>query len=460
MSSRPTPPSPQRRWFLRQAALLGVTVATPLEALFARQQGDDSSRSPSGYGPLAPVRDEATGLPLLELPAGFRYVTTGWTGDPLDGGGRTPGAHDGMAAFAGEGSRVRIIRNHEVTGGPAFAPGLAYDEAAGGGTVTLEFDTARGTWTGAQASLAGTVRNCAGGPTPWGSWLTCEESLLGPGTEQAFKKVHGYIFEVPLDGAPSREPLTAMGRFTHEAVAVDPATGMVYETEDRATAGLYRFTPNKRGALAAGGRLEMLAIAGRPQFNTGTGQRAGVQYPIAWVPIKDPDRAHRDPAKTDGEGVFAQGWAQGGAVFSRLEGAWYGAGKIFVTATSGGAARKGQVWEIDPNRSVLRLVYESPGGHVLDMPDNLCVSPRGGLVLCEDGTANPSLHGLSTDGRIFRFARNNILLAGETRGITGDFRSSEFAGATFSPDGQWLFVNAQSPGVTFAITGPWGKGLL
>jgi secreted PhoX family phosphatase len=109
---------------------------------------------------------------------------------------------------------------------------------------------------------------------------------------------------------------------------------------------------------------------------------------------------------------------------------------------------------------VLRLVYESPGGHLLDMPDNLCVSPRGGLVLCEDGTANPSIHGLSTDGRIFRLARNNILLAGETRGITGDFRDGEFAGATFSPDGQWLFVNAQSPGVTFAITGPWGKGLL
>jgi secreted PhoX family phosphatase len=436
-------------------------VATPLEALFARQQpGASPHGAIPGYGPLAAVRDEATGLPLLELPPGFRYISAGWTGDPLDDGGRTPGAHDGMAAFRWRNNRVRIIRNHEMTAGPTFASALAYDEAAGGGTTTLEFDVARGAWVGARASLAGTIRNCAGGPTPWGSWLTCEETLLEPKVDQPFKKVHGYIFEVPLDRAPSREPLKAMGRFVHEAVAVDPKTGIVYETEDRGSAGLYRFTPRTRGALRDGGRLEILAIDGRPRFDTRPGQPAGAEYPVAWVPIDDPDRAHEDPVKADGGGVFAQGWAEGGAVFARLEGAWHDAGKIYVTATSGGTAKMGQVWELDPARSVLRLVYESPGADILDMPDNLCASPRGGLVLCEDGTATPSIHGLSTDGRIFRFARNNILLNGETRGLTGDYRSSEFAGATFSPDGQWLFVNVQSPGLTFAITGPWGKGLL
>jgi len=120
----------------------------------------------------------------------------------------------------------------------------------------------------------------------------------------------------------------------------------------------------------------------------------------------------------------------------------------------------GQVWELDVDRDELRLVFESPGPDVLNMPDNVTVSPRGGLVLCEDGTRNPCVHGLSRDGRIFRFARNNVVLAGERNGIAGDFRGGEFAGATYSPDGRWLFLNLQVPGITVAITGPWESGLL
>jgi secreted PhoX family phosphatase len=143
-----------------------------------------------------------------------------------------------------------------------------------------------------------------------------------------------------------------------------------------------------------------------------------------------------------------------------LEGACYDAGKIYVTSTSGGNAAMGQVWEVDPAGNELRLLFESPGARVLNMPDNLCASPRGGLVICEDGTTNPSVHGLTKDGRIFRFARNNVVLRGEVRGLKGDFRRSEFAGATFSPDGQWLFLNVQSPGVTVAITGPWRDGFI
>ena len=162
----------------------------------------------------------------------------------------------------------------------------------------------------------------------------------------------------------------------------------------------------------------------------------------------------------DGGGVFAQGFKAGGAIFARLEGAWYTEGKVFVTSTDGGAAKMGQVWELDVDRQELRLVFESPGADVLNMPDNLTVSPRGGLVLCEDGTLNPCIHGLSPDGRLFRFARNAVRLAGERNGITGDYTASEFAGATFSPDGRWLFVNIQTPGITVAITGPWEKGLM
>jgi hypothetical protein len=362
-----------------------------------------------------------------------------------------------MAAFRGDNGQVLIVRNHEQSEGPAFDPSMSYDEGAAGGTTTLEFDEAKGAWVSAWSSIAGTVRNCAGGPTPWGSWLTCEEALVGPAPDRRYKKPHGYVFEVPLKGKPTCEPLIAMGRFVHEAVAVDPETGMVYETEDASTSGLFRFTPRSPRDLSRG-RLEMLAVDKQPQFDTRTGQKQNVEYPITWVPIDQPDRAH-DTA-TDGRGVYLQGFRRGGATFARLEGAWYGGGKVFITATSGGDAKRGQVWEVSPAQNRLRLVFESPNVDMLNMPDNICVSPRGGLVLCEDGGGVTHMHGLTPDGQIFRFARNNALIEPGGRQRAGDFRGSEFCGATFSPNGQWLFVNIQSPGVTFAITGPWEAGAL
>jgi secreted PhoX family phosphatase len=447
-----------RRTFLRQSVLAGsLAFARPLEAFWARlDAGDRGVWHGLDYGPLVPTKDENTGLPLLELPEGFRYLSFGWTGDPLEGGRPTPGAHDGMAAFPGPDGRVLLIRNHEEATGPAFDPDLAYDEQAPGGTTTLEFDPERGIWIRAWASMAGTVRNCAGGPTPWGSWLTCEETLAEPGPRVAYTRKHGYIFEVPVAGTPTREPLVEMGRFVHEAVAVDPATGIVYETEDAGNAGLYRFIPRERGNLAKGGRLEMLAIQGEPKYDTRPGQPPGTEFPIIWVPIDEPDRAHDKPG--DNRGVYSQGLARGAATFARLEGAWHGSGKIFVTATSGGAAKMGQVWEVDLRRSALRLVFESPGAPILAMPDNLCVSPRGALVVCEDGPGTSRLHGLSLKGELFPLVRSNLVIEPGQKARAGDFRESEFAGVTFSPDGRWMFFNVQSPGVTFAVTGPWERG--
>ncbi len=448
-----------RRQFLTRGALAAgaMTVAAPFDALLARgPQHVRHGRGPSpDYGPLRPRLDETTGLPLLMLPEDFRYLSFGWTGEMMSDGTPTPGAHDGMAAFPGAHGRVHLIRNHEVgESADAFAPAIAYDPEAGGGTSTLEFDTLRGRCTSSWASISGTVRNCAGGPTPWGSWLTCEETTIGIGSADLAKN-HGYIFEVPVFGSAVTLPYKEMGRFSHEAVAIDPATGFVYETEDQgSTSGLYRFRPMVPGALQHGGVLEMLGVVGRPQFDTRTNQ-TGEWLDLEWHVIDDPDPDLEQGAPT----VFAQGFDKGGARFGRLEGAWYGHGRIYFVSTSGGNVGQGQIFELDPLNQRMRLLFESPSAEVLNAPDNICVSPRGGLVLCEDGGGTEYLHGLTTDGVIFRFAQNNVdLRLTPVEGFNQDYRGSEFAGACYSPDGKWLFFNIQSPGITFAVTGPWGSG--
>ena len=229
-----------------------------------------------GYGPLVP--DPAR---LLDLPQGFAYRIVSREGEPMSDGLMTPAAFDGMACFPVRGApgRVALVRNHEMwpnlTEGGAFGADHAlarniprdmiFDFAADGapklgGTTTLIWDMRRQRLLRSHLSLAGTCGNCAGGPTPWGSWLTCEETL-----EKAAplaSRAHGWVFEVPSSarGLVAPVPLTAMGRFIHEAAAVDDRTGVVYLTEDRPDSLLYRFLPNERGRLARGGRLQALAL--------------------------------------------------------------------------------------------------------------------------------------------------------------------------------------------------------
>lgn len=446
-----------RRGFLRRGfgAAAGIALAQQLNLLDAtaaearpRSAARRGEVSRGAYGPLYPTRDQATGLELLMLPRGFEYITYGWTGDPMDDGAPTPDSHDGMAAFRGADGKVRLVRNHERGGtSGAFASGMTYNPLAEGGTTTLLFDPDRGEFLGSRPSLAGTIRNCAGGPTPWGTWLSCEETTVVNGSYR-----HGYVFEVPADGVATGAPLTAMGRFSHEAAAVDPATGNVYLTEDATPSGLYRFVPKVPGRLSAGGRLEMLRIGTSPTqtYADSAPRDYGV---ISWVEIPTPDPGPLDPP------TVSQGIARGGAQFERLEGIWFDEGKIYFVSTSGGPQR-GQVFELDPATDRLRLIFHSPGPDVLDSPDNICFSPRGGMVLCEDGSGPEFMHGMGSDGVIFKFARNSTVLHGE-RGFYGDFTGSEWCGATFEPKkGNWLFANIQSPGFTVAITGPWRRGAL
>ncbi len=450
-----------RRQFLSGglAAAASLAALGPLAALGARTAGAAPLKKHQigpDYGPLQPVKDHTTGLPLLRLPKGFEYLSFGWTGDEMTDGEPTPGAHDGMAAFRRRDDKIAIVRNHEVGSFSGAFTEPHYNPLAGGGTTNLVFNPKTGEFTEAWGSLSGTIRNCAGGATPAGSWLTCEETtVVGPdGTR------HGYVFEVPQHKAGDPTPIKGMGRFSHEAVAVHPRTGVVYLTEDDTPSGLYRYLPKRRHELAAGGRLQMMVIETEDGSSYSTYEDpTGTEYMTSWVDIPNPDFA---PGETR---PALQGQALGAAVFTRLEGAWWGNDRIYVVSTSGGTVGQGQVFEYDPAAERMRVLFASPDAAVLNNPDNICVSPRGGIVLCEDGSGVEYLHGLTTDGEIFPFALNDVVIP--ESGLPGksvrpgDYRDSEWCGSTFDPrQGDWLFANIQTPGITFAITGPWQDGSL
>jgi uncharacterized protein len=472
-----------RRGFLGRSLAAGAALAaTPVfiealsQAAGAAAQGSlrTAQQGRGGYGPLAPARPTAAGpgadpdLEWLALPAGFKYSIFGLSGATMSDGNVTPFAHDGMGSYVAGGNRIRLVRNHEVRDAPGVtAPPSStnvYDPLSGGGNTTLELRIRPDGVPVLErdfVSLSGTHTNCAGGVAPWGSWLTCEETTVG--AADGFAAEHGYVYDIPsaADGPVVPVPLTALGRFDHEAVAVDPGRGIIYQTEDNGDSGFFRFVPNRRGRLTEG-RLQMLKVKDTTNYDTRTGQTVGEPLRVEWVDIDDPD-----PVGGGSKTVYNEGISKGAAIFRRLEGTWYAGGTVFFNSTDGGDAQHGQVWMYSPGHrsgGILTLLFESPNSNVLSFPDNLNVTPRGGLILCEDTSRPPIslpfseqfLKGLTRRGEIFDLALN-----------LADNR--EWAGACWSPDGQYLFVNTQGetrftptprPSRTYAIWGPWERGAL
>ena len=409
----------------RRSILRGALAAIPLSFLWNRR-----ARA-AGYGPLVPDPDG-----ILDLPAGFTYRVVDRRGDTMSDGYRTPGLPDGMACFAGAGGTLVLLRNHELSNshaalgpvGPGSpAPAHRYDPASHGGVTRVVVDGTTLARVSSNLVLYGTIRNCAGGPSPWG-WLSCEEDTSSG---------HGYVFACAPTAAAVAPPqrITAYGRMNHEAVAVDPVTLIAYLTEDRGDGCFYRFVPASP-ATPWQGQLQALRVVGTDRFDTSAGRAVGDQWPIAWVDIATPDPA--------GDTLRVEARGRGAATVNRGEGLWFHDGAVYFTATGGGPAGAGQVFRLDPagDGGALTLIAQSTGRDHLDGPDNLTVAPWGEVFLCEDGDAEQLIRVLGADGALGDFARNAA-------------SDGEFAGACFSPDGRVLFVNLQVDGLTLAITGPF-----
>ncbi len=320
----------------------GAAFATPLDALRSRLEAGvcrscgarvRSASSGEGCHHRHAASRVARRLQVHDVSAGpaTRWMTAA-------GSRRCMTAWRPSRARTGESSSCATTR--VGPGAALIAP--AYDAAGGGGTTTTVFDPVAEKVVSTRASLAGTIRNCAGGPTPWGSWLTCEESIVGPGDREN----------------PLRRSSTAMSSRCRTTASPTPSRSRQWAASctrrspsirKRASSIRLRIvhrpactdTFRKRRAVGGGRTLQMLAVDGRRGFDTSRGQRAGAAYDIHWVDIAEPDRPHLSATSGYGLGVLQQGIDRGGALFSRLEGATFGDGRLYVTATDGGEAQHG-----------------------------------------------------------------------------------------------------------------------
>jgi secreted PhoX family phosphatase len=404
----------------------------------------------------------------LALPDGFTVEVISEWGQKMSDGLYVPGRPDGMGTFKVK-NRTVIIRNHEVSPQDLESSAFGkqnellstvsktnffdYGQAKNpslGGTTTLIFNERTGKAESQFLSLAGTNRNCAGGITPWNSWITCEEDVT-PKMEDNDTE-HGYNFEIPAAATQltSPRPLKAMGRFNHEAVSVNPTSGFVYQTEDAGDGLIYRFIPKTKGKLEQGGALQALKIKGQPGFDTRNWEEkslsVGDVLEVEWIPMEDVESPEND--------LRLRGRANGAAIFARGEGMWYGKNEIYFACTNGGNKNLGQVFKYIPSPKEgissetaapgkLVLFAESEDMNTLKNCDNLTVAPWGDVILCEDHP-DAYIRGITPEGKGYNIARNI-------------FSDSELAGICFSPSGKYMFVNIQEQGLTLAISGPWQR---
>jgi uncharacterized protein len=413
-------------------------------------------------------------LGVIDLPEGFSYKIISRVGDLMDDGFYLPGKPDGMAAFPLDNDRCIVVRNHELSPSQYAKEGpfgknnelltklpadQVYDFGKGelpavGGTTNFVYNLKEAKIEKQFLSLVGTNRNCAGGATPWGSWLTCEEDTTKAGGEKGrMEKNHGYVFEVPATdkiALAQPKPIKNMGRFNHEAVCVDPRTGIVYLTEDTHDSLIYRFIPKVKDDLHQGGKLQALKIKQKSKFDTRNwddqNMQIGKDYLVEWIDMDEVDSVEDD--------LRYRGFEKGAAVFARGEGIWFGENEFYFACTSGGKKKNGQIFRYKvsedegtqrevANPSKLELFIQPDNSDLMSFCDNLTIAPWGDIVLCED-TNSPRVIGITKEGQLYPIAHN-----------VG--HRSEFAGACFSPDGSVLFVNVQDAGLTLAITGPWNK---
>lgn len=427
----------QHRRISRKAFIgLGGMSAAALALGSWRMQPSHAS---AGYGPLVP---DPGGV--LDLPSGFQYRIISEEGSTLSNGVPVPGDPDGMAAFHGPGDTTILVRNHEL--GPKEEPPVIgtnpYRSSQRGGTTAILVSSDR-TVIEEYVTSSGTQKNCSGGATPWGTWLTCEETRTTK---------HGYVFEVdPNDPENnlSKEPIRAMGFFSHEAAGVDPATGIVYLTEDdyrgkippdpydeiigtSRVSFLYRYIPNDPspvpGALQKGGRLQVMSLEEIPGLNADLAS-SGQSFGAVWKDV-NPEDPHADAESKEA------------VRFNRLEGAYFAGGALWFDDTAGGEKRLGQIYRYLPATETLELFHESTNSNEIKSPDNITVAPWGDLWFVEDGKGRDRVMGITPAGQAYAFARNRLSY-------------SELAGPTFAPDGRTFFVNVHNPGITFAIWGPF-----
>jgi secreted PhoX family phosphatase len=383
----------ERRNFLR-AAVAGTGAVALGFTLSRAAIAGPAQTGPGPYGPLQPA--DARGI---RLPAGFSSRIVARSGQTVPGTGyQWHGAPDGGACFP-DGPGWIYVSNAEL-GSPA------------GGASALRFNSG-GAVTGAYRILSGTARNCAGGGTPWHTWLSCEEVNFG------------FVYETDPWGGPAARR-DALGRFTHEAAACDPDRQVIYLTEDESDGCFYRFRPQVWGDLDAGGTLEVL-VAG-----SGTTGTAG------WAPVPDP---------TPGPGGTPTRHQVAGAKrFNGGEGCHYANGRCHFT-TKGDS----RIWRLDAASGSYELVYDDnlTSSPPLRGVDNITGSASGDLYVAEDG-GNMEICLITPGEVVAPFLR-----------ITGQ-RRSEICGPAFNPAGNRLYFSSQrgtsgssSGGITYEVTGPF-----